>query len=47
MTVRAFDIAKGTVMAYYPQASVRVRAMVDPRGKTPAFKATPVRIFKG
>ncbi|ESQ92755.1 histidine kinase [Asticcacaulis sp. AC460] len=47
VTVRAFDIAKGSVMAYYPEANVLVGTAVDPRSKTPAFKATPVRIFKG
>ncbi|EGF92244.1 molybdopterin dinucleotide binding domain protein [Asticcacaulis biprosthecium C19] len=44
VTVRAFDIAKGSVMAYYPEANVLVGTAVDPRSKTPAFKATPVRI---
>ena len=44
--VRAFDIARGSVMAYYPEANVLVGTTVDPRSKTPAFKATPVRIIR-
>ncbi|MBI1186948.1 MAG: FdhF/YdeP family oxidoreductase [Alphaproteobacteria bacterium] len=44
VTVRAFDIARGAVMAYYPEANVLTGADVDPRSKTPAFKSTPVRI---
>ena len=44
VTVRAFDIARGGVMAYFPEANVLTGTAVDPRSKTPAFKATPVRI---
>lgn len=44
VTVRAFDIARGAVMAYYPEANVLTGTAVDPRSKTPAFKSTPVRI---
>lgn len=42
--VRAFDIARGSVMAYYPEANVLTGTEVDPRSHTPAFKSTPVRI---
>jgi molybdopterin-dependent oxidoreductase alpha subunit len=42
VTVRAFDIARGSVMAYFPEANVLTGTAVDPRSKTPAFKATPV-----
>ncbi len=43
--VRAFDIARGAVMAYFPEANALTGAAdIDPRSKTPAFKATPVRI---
>jgi anaerobic selenocysteine-containing dehydrogenase len=42
ITVRAFDIARGSVMAYFPEANVLVGTTVDPRSKTPSFKATPV-----
>jgi molybdopterin-dependent oxidoreductase alpha subunit len=42
VTVRAFDIAPGGVMAYFPEANALTGAAVDPRSKTPSFKATPV-----
>ncbi len=44
VTVRAFDIARGSVMAYFPEANVLTGLEVDPRSHTPAFKATPVWI---
>ncbi len=44
VTVHAFDIARGSVMAYFPEANVLTGTAVDPRSKTPAFKATPVRL---
>jgi len=47
VTVRAFDIARGGVMAYFPEANVLTGAAVDPRSRTPAFKSTPVRIVVG
>lgn len=42
VTIKAFDLAKGSVMAYYPEANVLTGTTVDPRSKTPSFKATPV-----
>jgi molybdopterin-dependent oxidoreductase alpha subunit len=42
VTIKAFDLAKGSVMAYYPEANVLTGKAVDPRSKTPSFKATPV-----
>jgi molybdopterin-dependent oxidoreductase alpha subunit len=42
VTVKAFDIHPGSVMAYYPEANVLTGTAVDPRSKTPSFKATPV-----
>jgi molybdopterin-dependent oxidoreductase alpha subunit len=44
VTLRAYDIAPGAVMAYYPEAKVLTGRAVDPRSKTPAFKSTPVRL---
>lgn len=38
----AFDIPRGDVMAYFPEANVLTATAVDPRSRTPAFKATPV-----
>ena len=40
----AFDVARGGILAYFPEANVLTGTHVDPRSKTPAFKATPVRI---
>jgi molybdopterin-dependent oxidoreductase alpha subunit len=42
VTVKAFDLARGTVMAYYPEANALTGTDVDPRSKTPSFKATAV-----
>lgn len=42
VTVRPFDLSPGSVMAYYPEANVLTGTEVDPRSKTPSFKATPV-----
>ncbi|MBL0924742.1 MAG: FdhF/YdeP family oxidoreductase [Sphingomonadaceae bacterium] len=42
VTIKAFDLARGTVMAYYPEANILTGTAVDPRSKTPSFKATPV-----
>jgi molybdopterin-dependent oxidoreductase alpha subunit len=39
-----FDIPRRCVMAYYPEANVLTNTAVDPRSKTPSFKATPVWI---
>ncbi len=44
VTLRAFNVARGSVMAYYPEANVLTGTAVDPRSKTPSFKATPVRL---
>ena len=40
----AFDIPRGSALAYYPEANVLVGTEVDPRSKTPAFKSVPVWI---
>ncbi|QQR40151.1 FdhF/YdeP family oxidoreductase [Devosia rhizoryzae] len=39
-----FDLPRGSVLAYYPEANVLVGTAVDPRSKTPAFKSVPVTI---
>jgi molybdopterin-dependent oxidoreductase alpha subunit len=46
MTVRValVDIRAGNCAMYYPEANVLVPARLDPRSKTPAFKAVPVRV---
>ncbi|MGV3618718.1 MAG: FdhF/YdeP family oxidoreductase [Fimbriimonas sp.] len=42
--VREFDIARGGALMYYPEANVLVPRGVDPRSKTPAFKAVTVTV---
>ena len=39
-----FDLPRGSVLAYYPEANVLVGTAVDPRSKTPAFKSVPVQV---
>ena len=39
-----FDLPRGSVLAYYPEANVLVGRAVDPRSKTPAFKSVPVEV---
>jgi len=43
--VKAFDIATGCALMYYPEANALVSTAVDPRSKTPAFKSTVVRVI--
>jgi len=40
----AFDLPRGSALAYYPEANVLCGTAVDPRSKTPAFKSVPVWI---
>jgi len=42
--VRPFDVKAGNAVMYYPEANVLVPREVDPRSKTPAFKAVIVEI---
>ena len=44
--VFAFDVPRGNVMAYYPEANVLIATTHDPRSKTPAFKSVPVKIVR-
>ena len=39
-----FDLPRGNVMAYYPEANVLIGTAHDPRSKTPAFKSVAVNI---
>ncbi|MEQ1770618.1 MAG: FdhF/YdeP family oxidoreductase [Devosia sp.] len=43
-TATPFDLPRGSVLAYYPEANVLCGTDVDPRSKTPAFKSVPVWI---
>jgi len=44
VTVYGFDLPRGDVMAYYPEANVLTSTAIDPRSQTPSFKSTPVWI---
>lgn len=44
LTVRQFDVVRGSVLAYYPEANVLTSTDRDPRSHTPAFKHIPVRV---
>jgi len=39
-----YDLPRGSVLAYYPEANVLCGTAIDPRSKTPAFKSVPVWI---
>ena len=41
---RAFDIRQGNALVYYPESNVLVPKSLDPKSKTPAFKAIPVLV---
>lgn len=42
--VHPFDLPKGSLLAYYPEANVLTGKEFDPRSKTPAFKSVAVRV---
>ena len=44
IAISAFDLPRGNLMAYYPEANALTGRKVDPRSKTPSFKATPVTV---
>lgn len=44
VSVKAFDLPEGDLMAYYPEANILVGQAVDPRSRTPAFKSIAVSI---
>jgi molybdopterin-dependent oxidoreductase alpha subunit len=46
VTVYGFDLPRGDVMAYFPEANVLTRTEVDPRSRTPAFKSTAVSLSR-
>jgi len=45
--VRSFAVARGNIMAYYPEANVLIGLTRDPRSQTPAFKSVAVRLVVG
>jgi molybdopterin-dependent oxidoreductase alpha subunit len=44
VVVERFDLPPGNLMAYFPEANVLTGTAVDPRSRTPGFKATPVQV---
>jgi len=46
LTVQEFDLPKGNVLAYYPEANALTEHNLDPRSKTPNFKSVAVKITK-
>jgi molybdopterin-dependent oxidoreductase alpha subunit len=42
--VFAFDLPKGNLLAYYPEANILIGTSRDPRSKTPAFKSVAVAL---
>lgn len=46
LEVVPFDIQEGNLMCYYPEANIITSTEVDPRSKTPGFKATAVEIIR-
>jgi molybdopterin-dependent oxidoreductase alpha subunit len=44
LAVKAFDIHRGNIMTYYPEANVLTNVAVDEASKTPAFKSLAVSI---
>ena len=42
----SFNLPRGNVLAYYPEANVLIGTEHDPRSKTPAFKSVAVRLEK-
>ena len=44
LDVVAFDLPRGNIAAYYPEANVLVGQTVDQRSRTPAFKSVPVSV---
>ncbi len=44
LKVFAFDVPRGDLLAYYPEANVLIDTQRDPRSKTPAFKSVAVSV---
>ncbi len=44
LRARIFDVPRGTVAAYYPEANVLTTRATDARSHTPGFKSVPVQL---
>lgn len=45
LKVFEFNLPRGNLLAYYPEANVLIGTEHDPRSKTPAFKSVAVQVF--
>lgn len=45
LRLQPFDIRRGNLMTYFPEANILVPRQVDPRSRTPAFKSIPVTLL--
>ena len=39
------DVRRGAALMFYPEANVLMKAQVDPRSRTPAYKRVPVLVY--
>lgn len=46
LSIKPFDIRRGNIMTYYPEANVLTSREVDEKSRTPAFKSIAVEILK-
>lgn len=46
LSIALYDIKRGNIMCYFPEANVLVPQSVDPRSRTPSFKSISVSIQK-
>lgn len=44
LTLKAFAVKQGNLLAYYPEANCLIGEAHDPRSKTPAFKSVAVKV---
>jgi molybdopterin-dependent oxidoreductase alpha subunit len=44
LILKPFDVRRGNVVMYYPEANVLVPRRADPHSRTPSFKNTPVTV---
>jgi len=45
LKVKPFDIRRGSIMTYFPEANVLISQASDPKSRTPAFKSVVVQLI--
>ena len=45
LSVKKFDVRKGNIMAYFPEANCLIAKDTDSRSKTPGFKSAVVQVI--